>query len=113
MKSLTKYLTEEQAVTSVGKGWEHLVRRVYNAKEGLGIAAGIIHVKEKYGGLRIYTDYYDSHLEQVIEEVGKESLKTCEDCGAPAGLVRRGGWFLTQCELHRGEAIPIPDEDDY
>ena len=111
MKQVTNYLTEEQAVTSVGKGWEHLVRRVYNAKEGMGITVGIIQVKEKYGGLRIYTDYYESELEKVIEEVGKESLKTCEDCGAPAGLVRKGGWFLTQCELHRGEAIPVPDED--
>jgi hypothetical protein len=111
MKQMTNYLTEAQAVTCVGKGWERLVRRVYNAKEGMGITVGIIQVKEKFGGLRIYTDYYDSELEQVIQEVGKESLKTCEECGAPAGLVKRGGWFRTLCEVHRGDGIPIPDED--
>jgi hypothetical protein len=107
MKSLVNYLSEEAAVQCVGKGWEHLVRRVYNAKEGLGVAAGIIHVKEKYGGLRIYTDYYDSLLEQVIKEVGKESLKTCEECGAPAGLVKNGTWYLTLCEEHRGDMTPV------
>jgi hypothetical protein len=85
MKSLVNYLSEEQAVQCVGKGWEHLVRRVYNAKEGMGIPVGIIQVKEKWGGLRIYTDYYVREIEEVITEVGRRSLEVCEQCGAPAG----------------------------
>lgn len=107
MKSLTNYLTEEQAVACVGKGWEHLVRTVYNAKAGIGTTVGIIQVKEKWGGLRIYTDYYDSLLEKVIQEVGKESFTVCETCGGSAGLVRLGGLFRTLCEEHRGEAVPV------
>jgi hypothetical protein len=107
MKSLTNYLTEEQAVECVGKGWEQLVRRVYNAKEGMGTTVGIIQVKEKWGGLRIYTDYYDSHLEAIIMKVGEESLNICEECGAPAGLVKKGTWYQTRCEEHRGEWEPI------
>lgn len=107
MKPLVKYLTEEDAIACVGKGWEKLVRRVYNAKEGLGIPVGIIQVKEKYGGLRIYTDYYVPEIEDVIIQVGKESLDTCQECGSPAGLVKNGGWYLTLCEEHRGECTPI------
>jgi len=107
MKPLTNYLTEEQAVDCVGKGWENLVRRVYNAKTGMGTPVGIIQVKEKWGGLRIYTDYYDSHLEEVIMKVGEESLTVCEVCGSPAGLVKKGTWYQTRCEEHRGEWEPV------
>jgi hypothetical protein len=107
MKSLTNYLSEEQAVQCVGKGWEKLVRKVYNAKIGMGITVGIIQVKEKWGGLRIYTDYYDSHLEEVIMQVSRDSLTICEECGAPGGLVAKGTWYQTRCEDHRGEWEPV------
>jgi hypothetical protein len=107
MKPLTNYLTEEQAVACVGKGWEPLVRRVYNAKIGIGTPVGIIQVKEKWGGLRIYTDYYDEQLEPIITEVGNQSYKICETCGAPADLVQKGTWYQTRCEEHRGEGVPV------
>jgi hypothetical protein len=107
MKPLVKYLTEEDAVACVGKGWEHLVRKVYNAKEGMGITVGIIQVKEKWGGLRVYTEYYVRELDAIIQAVGEESCRICHDCGAPAGLVKKGTWFLTLCEEHRGEWVPV------
>ena len=107
MKPLVKYLSEEDAIQCVGKGWEKLVRRVYNAKTGMGITVGIIQVKEKWGGLRIYTDYYDSELEKTIQEVGQESYKICENCGAPAGLVKKGTWYQTLCEEHREDWVPV------
>lgn len=107
MKPLVKYLTEEDAVACVGKGWERLVRKVYNAKEGLGIPIGIIQVKEKWGGLRIYTDYYVPEIETVIQAVGEESCRVCYECGADAGLVKKGGWYQTLCEEHRGEWVPV------
>lgn len=107
MKPLVRYLTEEQAVACVGRGWESLVRRVYNAKAGIGTPVGIIQVKEKWGGLRIYTDYYDEQLEPIIMKVGEESTTICETCGAPAGLVKNGGWYQTRCEEHRGDWNPV------
>jgi len=107
MKSLVNYLTEEDAVKCVGKGWEQLIRKVYNAKEGLGIPVGIIQVKEKWGGLRIYADYYVKEIEDVIREVCEQSLSMCETCGSPAGLVKKGTWYQTLCEEHREDWIPI------
>lgn len=107
MKSLTNYLTEEQAVQCVEAGWQSLVRKVYNAKAGIGTTVGIIQVKEKWGGLRIYTDYYDTELEKTIREVGEASYKICQNCGSPAGLVKKGAWYQTLCEEHRGEWEPV------
>jgi hypothetical protein len=109
MKSLVKYLTEEDAVACVGKGWESLVRRVYNAKIGIGTPVGIIQVKEKWGGLRIYTDYYDEQLEPIIKQVGEESLTICERCGSPASLVQKGAWYQTRCGIHADDWVPIHD----
>ena len=99
MKPLVKYLTEEDAVACVGKGWERLVRKVYNAKEGLGIPIGIIQVKEKWGGLRIYTDYSNKELDKVIYDVEHESLEVCEVCGRP-GKLRGSNWYYTSCDEH-------------
>jgi hypothetical protein len=107
MKSLVNYLSEEDAVQCVGKGWEKLVRTVYNAKAALGTTVGIIQVKEKWGGLRIYTDYYDSELEKTIRQVGEESTRICHDCGSPAGLVKKGAWYQTLCEEHREDWVPV------
>lgn len=107
MKQLVNYLTEEAAVQCVGKGWEHLVRRVYNAKIGMGVSLGIIQVKEKYGGLRIYTEYYMKEIEDVIREVGEESFTVCEECGNTGTLVKRNGWYRTRCETHMGEYVPV------
>lgn len=109
MKSLVNYISEEEAVQCVGKGWETLVRKVYNARTGLGIPVGIIQVKEKWGGLRIYTEYYVREIEEIIMQVGEESLRICQQCGAPAGLVTKGTWYLTLCEEHRGEWEPVKD----
>ncbi len=94
------YYTEEEAVARVGPGWEHLVRRVYNAIAGLGLNTGIINVKEKFGGLRIYPDYWQDDLEKVIIEVETESFTVCEKCGKDGGLRNMGGIYQTACEEH-------------
>ena len=73
----------------------------------MGIPVGIIQVKEKWGGLRIYTDYYVREIDSVIMQVGEESLTICEECGASAGLVKKGTWYQTRCEEHRGEWTPV------
>jgi len=98
MKPITEYYSEEQAVTMVGKGWEPLVRRVYNAKAGMGLIVGIIGVKERYGVLRIYTDFYDKNLEDVIIEVGYESETICPQCGNPSTIMElSSGMYVNAC----------------
>jgi hypothetical protein len=111
MKPSIRYISEAEAVGLVGKGWEHLVRQVYTAREAIGVPVGILQVKERYGGLRIYTEYSVHELDSIIRRVGYESLKICEECGSP-GILASGsvGEYKTRCETHLGSYTPLPIE---
>lgn len=54
-------------------------------------------VKEKFGTLRFYMTSETEEMSAAIREAEHKSAETCEDCGSP-GVLRRGGWVLTQCD---------------
>lgn len=53
-------------------------------------------LKEKYGSIRIYMTYETDIMEKAIEEAEKESLVTCEVCGA-TGSINGGSWYKVRC----------------
>ena len=91
--------TREMGLTSVGKGWAPLVNRVFDKLETIKGSIKIVQVKEKWGGLRIYTDYSNKELDKVIYDAEKESLEICEVCGKP-GKLRGKTWYYTSCDEH-------------
>ena len=107
MKQLNKYYTLEEAVNAVGPGWTPLIHRVYNAREALGTPVGIIQVKEKFGGLRIYTEYRHDQLDEVIVEVSKESFHICEECGDEGQLLKKNALYFTACKHHSDGGEPV------
>lgn len=94
-----KGYTREDALNSVGAGWASLVNRVFDKLTTIKGTVKIIQVKEKYAGLRIYTDYQNKELSEIIHQVERQSFRMCETCGA-AGLVRGRGYFYTSCDAH-------------
>lgn len=56
-----------------------------------------MQVKEKFGGLRFYMNYYVEEIEELISKAQAKSFKICEHCGNP-GEERGGGWILTLCD---------------
>lgn len=96
------------AIESVGKGWEPLVREVFSFMKEHRTHTKVIQVKEKWGGLRIYTDVIDDKLDEKIREVEKRSFTVCELCGAPGNL-RGDSWYQTLCETH-GQGKPIIED---
>jgi len=62
-----------------------------------------VQVKEKFGGLRFYTNLHDEFIDGVIAMAESMSFMTCEDCGNP-GEPNKGGWIVTLCQ---------PCRDDY
>jgi len=94
-----KGYTREMGLKSVGDGWASLVNRVFDKLENIEGSVKIIQVKEKFAGLRVYTDYSNTELDKVIKEAERESFKVCETCGRP-GKVRGKGWYYTACDIH-------------
>lgn len=74
--------TLEDALASVGKGWEPLIRELFDQKpDGVKIE----QVKEKFGILRVYSN--NSEFDKtVILPLERKSITICENCGNPGIL---------------------------
>ncbi len=59
-------------------------------------------VKEKYGGLRFYVNYYDEYISGMIHMAESMSYDICESCGNP-GKPNEQGWISTLCDPCREE----------
>ena len=92
--------TREQALESVDIGWHELINKAFDKLESItDIIIVIDQVKEKYGGLRIYTSTMYEEFDKFVIELETESYKICETCGE-AGELRGAGWYKTLCNVH-------------
>lgn len=98
--------TRELALKSVGAGWASLINEVFDSFENIKGQIKIIQVKEKWGGLRIYTDYQNVELDIVIKDVENRSFEVCGVCGKAGKLRNCNGWYRTLCDEH-GAQFPI------
>ena len=57
----------------------------------------VLQVKEKFGGLRFYTNGCSGDMFQRILKAEHDSFSICENCGK-AGELRTGGWVKTLCD---------------
>lgn len=55
-------------------------------------------VKEKFGGLRFYTNYHDEYVSGLIAMAESISLRICEDCGKPGKPNEDASWITTLCQ---------------
>jgi hypothetical protein len=99
------------AKQSVGEGWSGLIDAIFNKRDELNINTKIVQVKEKWGGLRVYTGaFYDdaahNEFDKFLIEMEKQSFTICETCGNP-GKLRSGGWYRTLCDEHANGREPI------
>ena len=56
-----------------------------------------VQIKEKFGGLRAYTQGYDEYANAIIDMAESMAAVTCETCGSP-GKTRNPGWYAVRCE---------------
>lgn len=84
-----------------GKGWNKLIIPIldyidlYNS--GHDDKIEIFQIKEKFGGLRIYTSFSTPELDQLIDDAEEQSFKTCEYCGSTKNVSQTTGWIKTLC----------------
>ena len=94
-----------------GDGWfdlvwtlcERLETVVAVAETETGRSVHVLQVKEKFGGLRFYTNYSNDTISALIEASEIESIHTCEVCGGPG---RRRGTISVEarCDEHANAA---------
>jgi len=63
-------------------------------------------MKEKFGGLRFYTDSSDDVVEGMIKMAEFLCENTCQDCGSEKNIGKTRGWIYTICKTcanNRGE----------
>jgi hypothetical protein len=82
-----------------GLGWKSLLDRIFEAMKDTDIK--VLQVKEKFGGLRFYTDWVNDKVDKVIVKACAESYKTCENCGSKEEVTTEGGWLKTLCKKCR------------
>jgi hypothetical protein len=91
-----------QLSIDVDAGWWKIVEEASAAIEKLNqetpnMEIQATQIKEKFGGLRIYTNYTTDEVEAIIEEAEKKAAVTCETCGGP-GSLKGGSWLYTLCD---------------
>ena len=89
---------------AVGDGWLAILDEMAVEIEQTCARTGsklptVLLIKEKFGTLRVYIDGGDEGVDAIIARAEERSAVTCEDCGAP-GSLRRKGFLRTLCDKH-------------
>ena len=87
-----------------GKGWHELLKPIfayiekYNEDKNEDERMEICQIKEKFGDLRVYLNFYNDEIDKIIEEAEKEASTTCELCGNKENVgIACEGWITTEC----------------
>lgn len=87
-----------------GKGWYELIDPIlnyiieYNKKQKREEdKIEVTQIKEKFGRLRIYTNFVTKELDKMIDDAEDESAQICELCGKREDIGQTMGWITTIC----------------
>jgi hypothetical protein len=65
-----------------------------------------IQMKEKFGGLRFYTNGHNDFIEGMIMMAEYKCSNTCQDCGSKEDIGMTSGWisvFCRSCAIANGD----------
>ena len=94
-------------------GWHHLVEEACAGLERLDPDSRWVQIKEKFGGLRLYSSpekassnrgagpLLPTELQSLLDALEEQSLEACSLCGGVHGQGREitvEGWIITACE---------------
>lgn len=78
---------------------------------------GLLQVKEKFGGLRIYYGIDSPIPDDIMRAIREAELRAsarsehiCETCGKRGRMSNRGGYYTVVCEEHADLAVAMEPE---
>ena len=87
-----------------GDGWLDLLKPIldyvdnYNKDKTDDEKMEIHQIKEKWGELNVYLNFYNDEVKKLIKEAETEASKTCELCGSKEDVgIASEGWITTEC----------------
>lgn len=85
-----------------GPGWDKIIEPLINYideyNKSASVPIEITQIKEKFGGLRFYTDNEPEDFRELVKTAEEESYKTCEICGTKENVGHTLGWIQTICK---------------
>jgi len=85
-------------------GWDDLLLNLDRALSAIDPDYVICQAKEKFGGLRFYTEHSPAFeqegplFRELVRNAENQSFHICEQCGATGAKARAGGWIKTLCD---------------
>lgn len=87
-------------------GWLPLIKDAllivdnWNLKHNPETLCEFIQIKEKWGKLCLYLNFYPDEIVDQIHQLENESLKICEYCGTDKNVstTKIHGWYRTLCD---------------
>lgn len=106
--SCPKVFPDRVPPIGIGKGWWTIFKDLCDEIEVHLIERNIddfriLQVKEKFGGLTVYTHNADYHIDGLIAMAMSWAARTCEICGDLGSLDTNSRWLKTLCEKHAKE----------
>lgn len=83
-------------------GWLQLIKDCIEELIAIGWNKEICQIKEKFGGLRFYTNELPEGGDNIIQKYMELSKQICETCG-DKGELRNLPWIQTLCDKHYEE----------
>ena len=87
-----------------GKGWHELLKPIFNYIEEYNKdkteeeRMEIWQIKQKWGELCVYLNFYTPEVNKIINTAEKEADNTCELCGSKENVgMTVDGWLTTEC----------------
>lgn len=95
--------TDDPCHSYIPEGWKDLLVKLHNALVQVAPDYRVNQIKEKFGGLRFYTNisYEPDSPAAIIETYyGWMSERTCDVCGEDGEIKGGSGWLSARCDKH-------------
>jgi len=98
-----------------GPGWQKLLEELFEELEEIRVRDKleeftVVQLKEKFGGLRVYTSYNTDAIDEAIDKAEEKAWNTCMTCGKPGKYSIVYGWRVTYCPKCLKEYTKEQDE---
>lgn len=84
-------------------GWESLVASLCERLVAEHPTVRCRRCKPKFGALHFYVDAEQANAAvlALVAACAMDSMRVCEECGAPGRTMPLGGWITTVCPAHQ------------